>query len=74
VTKVYILYDGRAATGDTDKASVLEAMSKFDREDWEFWRGHDGVLFAYDQEGVRAKNERMIGHLCEGYEALKAKL
>ena len=74
MTKVYILYDGRAATGDTDNASVLEAMSKFDREDWLFWRGHDGVLFEYVEVNGELVNEEMIGHLSEGYDALRGRL
>lgn len=73
---VWILYDGRAESGDTDDASVLEAFSSRRdlRNNLYTWRGHDGVLFEYDvQNGKELVNGRPIGHLREGKAALLAK-
>lgn len=72
----WILYDGRAESGDTDDAAVLEAFAS--RRDLKsslyHWNGHDGVLFEYDVEnGNQLVNERMIGHMREGKAALLAK-
>lgn len=72
----WILYDGRADSGDTDDAAVLEAFSSRRdlRNNLYTWRGHDGVLFEYDvQNGNELVNERRIGHLREGKSALLAK-
>lgn len=76
ITKAWILYDGRAESGDTDDAAVLEAfLSRRDlRRNLYHWRGYDGVLFEYDvQDGKELVNGRMIGHLREGKSALIAK-
>jgi hypothetical protein len=62
----WILFDGRAESGDTDDAAVLEAFSSRRdlRHNLYTWRGHDGVLFEYDvQNGNELVNERRIGHL-----------
>lgn len=72
----WILYDGRAESGDTDDAAVLEAFSSRRdlRDNLYHWRGHDGVLFEYDiQDGKNLVNGRMLGHLREGKAALLAK-
>jgi hypothetical protein len=72
----WVLYDGRAESGDTDDAMVLEAFAS--RRDlksnlWH-WCGHDGVLAEYDDDGKgNLTNERIIGHLREGKAALLAK-
>jgi hypothetical protein len=72
----WVLYDGRAESGDTDDAMVLEAFAS--RRDlksnlWH-WRGHDGVLAEYDDDGKgNLTNERIVGHLREGKAALLAK-
>lgn len=73
VSRVWVLYDGRAELEDTEDCSILEAFSS--RKDlrnglWN-WKGHDGVLFEYDLEGGTMVNERRIGHLREGINALK---
>lgn len=74
---MWILYDGRAESGDTDDATVLETFSS--RRDmkgnlYRTWNGHDGVLFEYDVgKGNELVNERMIGHMREGKAALLAK-
>lgn len=72
----WILYDGRADSGDTDDAAVLESFSSRRdlRNNLFHWRGHDGVLFEYDvQSGKELVNERRVGHLREGKAALLAK-
>ena len=73
----WILYDGRAESGDTDEAAVLEAFSsRKDLKSLYHWivRGEEGVLFEYDVEnGKDLVNERMIGRLSEGKAALLAK-
>lgn len=71
----WVLYDGRAESGDTDDASVLEAFSSRRnlRQNLWHWRDHDGVLFEYDDQNGTLVNERQIGHLREGKAALLAK-
>lgn len=72
----WIIYDGRAESGDTDDASVLEACGNgwqdLRRALWD-WRQHDAVLAEYDAEGGELTNERIIGHLREGKKALLTK-
>jgi hypothetical protein len=75
--KGYIIYDGRAMT-DTEDAAVLEACipatPKELRESLNFWKGHDAALVEYDASNAELTNERVIGHLNEGVEALVARL
>jgi NAD kinase len=70
MNKAWILYDGRAESGDTDDASVLEFAGTTRREvksALHFWRGSDGVLVEYDDNGKNELiNEKVIGHLREG--------
>jgi hypothetical protein len=73
---VWIVYDGRAESGDTDEASVMEACGngwKDLRAALWTWRGYDAVLAEYDFDGKDATNERIIGHMREGRKALLAK-
>ena len=58
--QVWIIYDSRAAQGDTDDASVYESCeSKKEAlcslKDWP-----DGVLFEYDLVNNEAINERRV--------------
>lgn len=73
---VWIVFDGRAETGDTEDASVMEAVGfgwKDLRDALWTWRQHDAVLAEYDFDGKNATNERIIGHMREGRKALLAK-
>lgn len=50
---MFLLFDGRAKTGDTDDASLLDTA---DTEEAvavanESWRGHDCVWFQFDHDG-----------------------
>jgi hypothetical protein len=74
--KYYIMYDGRAESGDTDEASVLEALgNKFTKSNFSLWKNHDAVLVEYDVYNENELvNERVIGHLREGYKTLRARL
>jgi hypothetical protein len=72
----WVLYDGRAESGDTDDAMVLEAFASLRdlKSNLWHWCGHDGVLAEYDDDGKgNLTNERIIGHLREGKAALLAK-
>jgi signal transduction histidine kinase len=60
MTKLFILYDGRAKSGDTDNAAVLctarsEAEAIDDSCDFE---DVDGIWFEYDVEGRTLVNEK----------------
>jgi len=74
--KVWILYDGRAESGDTDDAQVLEVCGTSKRAvKTSLWsrRGEDAVLVEYDAVGPKQdqlENERIIGHMCEGRKVL----
>lgn len=76
--KVWILYDGRAESGDTEEATVIEAIGngRRDLRDALYnWQGHDAVLVEYDEEPTGENsgnllNQRIIGHLREGRAAL----
>ncbi len=64
--KVFVLYDGRAKGGDTDRASALSSASseaEARREGAEEWKGYDACWFEYDlvtKDGVdEAINERI---------------
>ena len=59
--KTYIIYDSRAAFGDTDEATVYETCNslKEAREDVRDMFP-DGVIFEYDLVNGEAINERMI--------------
>lgn len=71
----WIIFDGRAESGDTEDAAVLEAMDTRQalRDALWTWRQYDAVLAEYDFDGHAATNERIIGHLREGKKALLAK-
>ena len=61
MAKIFILYDGRAKGGDTNRASVLivansEAEARYDAAGY---KGHDAVWFEYDIKGKTLINERM---------------
>lgn len=76
MSKFYILYDGRALTQGTDNATILEALGKrFTAGDLRRWEDHDAVLFVYDEDmhTQSLRNERLIGHVSEGFAALKEK-
>lgn len=46
--KLYIVYDGRAAGGDTDDASVLLATSN-KHEALQHAKDYDGCVYSYDE-------------------------
>lgn len=73
--KGYVIYDGRAMY-DTFEAGIYEACMN-GRKDLvqglETWKDHDGVLVEYDCVGKELLNERIIGRLSEGVQALLAK-
>ena len=65
---VFILYDGRAKSGDTDDASVIviadsEAEASSDSEDW---RDVDAVWYQYDLVNGEAVNERRRDDIGKG--------
>jgi hypothetical protein len=71
--KVWILYDGRAESGDTDDAQVLEVCGTSKRAvKVSLWsrHGEDAVLVEYDAvpgpNADQLENERIIGHMREG--------
>lgn len=48
--RIWILYDGRAAGGDTDDAAVLEAWGpRKGKPDMRHWHDHDAALYSYRQ-------------------------
>lgn len=60
--RMYILYDGRAASGDTDEASVLEALGLYEKKPRipPLWAETDCVMFSYEVgEGNILLDERM---------------
>lgn len=66
---VWIVFDGRALSGDTEDANVLESMGLPDirtdaqaiRSARRDWRGHEFALYRYDLNNKReAENERLI--------------
>lgn len=77
----WILWDGRAESGDTDDAVVLEVFrSRRDlKANLHRHSGEDGVLYEYDATNDEflteheLTNGRMLGHLREGKAALLAK-
>lgn len=75
--KMWILYDGRAESGDTFEASVLDTINSRKELRDVLYRsyGVDGVLAEYDigADGKELINERIIGHMREGRKALFAK-
>lgn len=60
VKRMYILYDGRAAGGDTDDASVLEALGMYDKKPRipSMWADTDCVMFSYKVVGSILTDER----------------
>lgn len=74
MTKSYVLYDGRAESGDTDEACVLEAFRASTLESTvRFWKGADAVLVEYDLVDDELRNEKIIGHLRESVSTLIGK-
>lgn len=75
MSKLWVIYDGRAELGDTEDASVMEAMTSLRdvKRAIHFWRDHDAVLFEYDtnEKNNEATNERLIGHFREGRKLLE---
>lgn len=59
--KCFVLYDGRAKSGDTDDAAVLvaahtEHQARTDSSDWSGW---DAIWFEYDVVDGVSVNEKM---------------
>ena len=74
--KAYILYDGRAEY-DTDRASVLEFVGHSRRDiksAINFWRDHDAVLVEYDADDGTLRNEKVIGHIRDGWKSLRERI
>lgn len=66
--RAYIVYDGRAAFGDTDNATVLEHMGNFLKPPWKAarrsWGGMDAVLYSYRIDlGNVLSDERFEGRI-----------
>jgi hypothetical protein len=58
--KCFVLYDGRAKSGDTDDAAVLvaahtEHQARTDSSDWS---GYDAIWFEYDVVDGEMVNEK----------------
>jgi hypothetical protein len=68
---VWIVFDGRSER-DTSNAAVLEACSSRRdlRQAIHTWRGHDAIIFEYENLGGHLEGERRIGHVSEGKRAL----
>jgi hypothetical protein len=60
--KLFILYDARAGSGDTDDASVLDTanskreMKRISRDHW----GENVVWYEYDIDGKMLINKRRL--------------
>lgn len=63
--KIYVLYDGRAKSGDTSRAAVLVSASSLyeARNDHRDFAHVDGVWFEYDTDGGELINERICKEL-----------
>lgn len=65
--RFYIVYDGRAADGDTDKAAVLETVGPMRRlkgamhEAKVCWSDQGACLYSYAQDGDKLTDERFEG-------------
>jgi len=60
--KKFILFDGRAKSGDTDDASVMDTADSEQearRNGARFWSGADAVWFEHDFVNGEAINERI---------------
>lgn len=59
MSRMYILYDGRAAGGDTSEASVLVCCETY-REAWSERKDYGGasVCYSYRQSGKQLIDER----------------
>lgn len=66
---VWIVFDGRALSGDTEDAAVFESFGWPDvkddrqaiRDAKELWREHEFALYRYDlNDKNEAENERLI--------------
>lgn len=77
--KVWMLFDGRAESGDTEDAAVIEVIGTSKREVRKAlynYQDFDAVLVEYDTtpdtkpNSDILSNERIIGHLREGWKAL----
>lgn len=75
--KAWILFDGRAESGDIDAAIVLEFAGTSKRQikrSLQFWLGFDGVLVEYDADpSGNLSHRHIIGHLREGIDSLLQK-
>lgn len=65
----WIIFDGRALSGDSEDAAVLESFGKSEgvhtdmgakRYAQHGWGEHEFALYRYDLSGKQAENERMI--------------
>lgn len=57
--RIFFLYDGRAALGDTDSATVLvTADSLEDAIEKRGWFGNDAVIYSYARGGEYLTDER----------------
>lgn len=57
--KMFILYDGRAMSGDLDDASVMDtAETEEEAADTgrTTWAGHDAIWYEYHQQGDKLVN------------------
>lgn len=65
--RFYVVYDGRAADGDTDRAAVLETVGPMRRlkgamhEAKICWANQGACLYSYAQEGGKLTDERFEG-------------
>jgi hypothetical protein len=60
--KNFILFDGRALSGDTDDAAVLEVVETEEQARQAgatSWKGYYAVWYEYDVDGKKLINERM---------------
>lgn len=75
--KGWIIYDGRAMF-DIDRAFVLEACCEMTKKQLrrllDNWKDFDAVLVEYDEKNNELTNERLIGHVNEGIDALMQRI
>ena len=66
--KLWVIYDERAAAGDTDAALVLESCSTLESVrtcTFDGVQGPLGVVAEYDIDGDQLINERLLGTVVE---------
>lgn len=58
---MFLLFDGRARSGDTDAAAILDSAKNADeaRRQSVSWKGTDAIWFEYKRAGIVLHDGRM---------------